>query len=114
MALIPAKITDDGFIDPVEYHGSAHITALTGAEVLFLFLWELRGYKRTQYKHSDTSEKHMNMDLPEKFKVLIVTLSDRASRGEYRDLSGPEIMDQLARFFKSLNWSYNIGNEDNT
>ncbi len=50
----------------------------------------------------------MNMDLPEKFKVLIVTLSDRASRGEYRDLSGPEIMDQLARFFKSLNWSYNI------
>lgn len=32
MALIPAKITDDGCIDPVEYHGSAHITALNGAD----------------------------------------------------------------------------------
>lgn len=29
------------------------------------------------------------MNLPERFKVLIITLSDRAYRGEYEDLSGP-------------------------
>lgn len=48
------------------------------------------------------------MDLPEKFDVMIVTLSDRASRGEYKDLSGPEIREQLSRFFESVNWSFNI------
>lgn len=48
------------------------------------------------------------MHLPEKFEVLIVTLSDRASRGEYEDLSGPEIREKLSQFFKSLNWSFNI------
>ena len=31
------------------------------------------------------------MNLPEKFEVLIITLSDRAYRGEYEDLSGPRI-----------------------
>jgi molybdopterin molybdotransferase len=32
MALIPVVITDDGYVVPVEYHGSAHITALPGAD----------------------------------------------------------------------------------
>jgi len=32
MALIPVRITEDGFVQTVEYHGSAHITALTGAD----------------------------------------------------------------------------------
>jgi len=32
MALIPVRITEDGFVQPVEYHGSAHITALSGAD----------------------------------------------------------------------------------
>ncbi|MFZ0282084.1 MAG: molybdopterin-binding protein, partial [Bacteroidales bacterium] len=31
MALIPAIITEDGFVSPVEYHGSAHISALSDA-----------------------------------------------------------------------------------
>ncbi len=32
MALIPVIITDDGFVSPVEYHGSAHISALSDAD----------------------------------------------------------------------------------
>ena len=31
MALIPVKITDEGFVSPVEFHGSAHISALCDA-----------------------------------------------------------------------------------
>lgn len=44
------------------------------------------------------------MNLPEKFKVLIITLSDRAFRGDYEDLSGPAIRDRLSLFFDSLGW----------
>ncbi len=44
------------------------------------------------------------MNLPERFKVLIITLSDRAYRGEYQDLSGPLIRDRLASFFGSSGW----------
>lgn len=32
MALIPVRLTEDGFVQPVEYHGSAHITALSVAD----------------------------------------------------------------------------------
>jgi len=32
MAFIPVKITADGFVSPVEYHGSAHISALPDAD----------------------------------------------------------------------------------
>lgn len=31
MAFIPVTITDDGFVSPVEYHGSAHISAIPEA-----------------------------------------------------------------------------------
>jgi len=31
MALLPVMITDDGFVKPVEYHGSAHISSLSEA-----------------------------------------------------------------------------------
>ena len=44
------------------------------------------------------------MNLPERFEVLIITLSDRACRGEYRDLSGPRIKEVLESFFTSQNW----------
>ncbi len=30
-----------------------------------------------------------------KLKIQVITLSDRASRGEYEDLSGPEIVGQV-------------------
>jgi molybdenum cofactor synthesis domain-containing protein len=48
------------------------------------------------------------MNLPEKFEVLIITLSDRAYRGEYEDLSGPKIRENLTEFFSSAGWSFNI------
>ena len=32
MALVPVKMTDDGFVQTVDYHGSAHITALAEAD----------------------------------------------------------------------------------
>ncbi|MCD6331871.1 MAG: MogA/MoaB family molybdenum cofactor biosynthesis protein [Bacteroidales bacterium] len=38
--------------------------------------------------------------LPDPFHIIIITLSDRASRGEYEDLSGPEIIRRVEKFFK--------------
>ncbi len=48
------------------------------------------------------------MNLPEKFNVLVITLSDRAYRGEYQDLSGPLIKDRLTGFFESTGWLADI------
>jgi len=39
------------------------------------------------------------MNLPDRFGVEIITLSDRAYRGEYDDLSGPRIRERLGEFF---------------
>jgi molybdenum cofactor synthesis domain-containing protein len=48
------------------------------------------------------------MKLPDKFEILIITLSDRAYRGEYEDLSGPKIKEKTEEFFPSTGWLYNI------
>ena len=48
------------------------------------------------------------MNLPEKFEVLIITLSDRAHRGEYEDLSGPRIKEKISEYFSSVEWDFNI------
>ena len=48
------------------------------------------------------------MNLPEKFEIHIITLSDRAHSGEYEDLSGPKVRELIAEFFNSTGWSYNI------
>jgi molybdopterin adenylyltransferase len=48
------------------------------------------------------------MNLPEKFEILIITLSDRAHSGEYEDLSGPRIREKINEFFSSEDWSCNI------
>jgi len=48
------------------------------------------------------------MKLPEKLEILIVTLSDRAHRGDYKDLSGPKIREKLSEYFDSIKWRYNI------
>jgi molybdopterin adenylyltransferase len=48
------------------------------------------------------------MNFPEKFKILIITLSDRAYRGEYKDLSGPRIREIVSDFFSFTGWSYDI------
>jgi molybdenum cofactor synthesis domain-containing protein len=44
------------------------------------------------------------MNLPEQVEILIITLSDRAFRGEYEDLSGPVIRKLISDYFKSENW----------
>jgi molybdopterin adenylyltransferase len=36
--------------------------------------------------------------------IQIITLSDRASRGEYEDLSGPEIKKRIDAYFTTKNW----------
>jgi molybdopterin adenylyltransferase len=48
------------------------------------------------------------MNFPEKFDILIITLSDRAYKGEYEDLSGPRIMEILKQYFLTISWDYNI------
>ena len=48
--------------------------------------------------------------LPKIFKVVVLTLSDRASRGEYQDLSGPRAMEMVKEYFSQLKWQYDIQN----
>lgn len=48
------------------------------------------------------------MNIPEKIEVLVITLSDRAYRGEYDDLSGPLIREKLKEYFSSAGWEYSI------
>jgi molybdopterin adenylyltransferase len=48
------------------------------------------------------------MTLPQKFEVLVVTLSDRAYRGEYEDMSGPLVKKRVAEYFETTDWSFNI------
>jgi molybdenum cofactor synthesis domain-containing protein len=42
------------------------------------------------------------------FKIKIITLSDRASKGEYSDRSGPEIQMLLEAFLSQTHWTANI------
>jgi molybdenum cofactor synthesis domain-containing protein len=42
--------------------------------------------------------------IPKIFKARIITLSDRASSGEYEDKSGPRIDELLKEYFKEINW----------
>ena len=44
------------------------------------------------------------MKLPGIFKIMVITLSDRASAGEYEDLSGPQLMQRLETFFPENGW----------
>jgi molybdenum cofactor synthesis domain-containing protein len=48
------------------------------------------------------------MNLPDIFEVLIITLSDRANKGEYEDLSGPKIREKITEFFTTTSWSFNV------
>ena len=42
------------------------------------------------------------MNLPEKLEILVITLSDRAYRGEYEDLSGPRVSELVQEYFEPL------------
>ncbi len=48
--------------------------------------------------------------IPRIFKAKVITLSDRAYRGEYQDLSGPEITALLEKYFKEIGWRLKSGN----
>ena len=50
------------------------------------------------------------MSLPDKLKIGIITLSDRASKGEYEDLSGPEISRLCSEFFEEKQIDIEIRN----
>ncbi len=41
-------------------------------------------------------------------KIKVITLSDRASRGEYADLSGPEIVQSVEEYFREKKWSFSV------
>ncbi len=43
-----------------------------------------------------------------KLQIRIITLSDRASRGEYEDLSGAKIKEMLQAHFSANAWQYEI------
>ena len=44
------------------------------------------------------------MTLPGKFRALVITLSDRAYAGEYKDLSGPTVKEMLDNYFETIGW----------
>ncbi|MBI5209018.1 MAG: molybdenum cofactor synthesis protein [Elusimicrobia bacterium] len=46
---------------------------------------------------------------PRPLRIGIITLSDRASRGEYEDLSGPRVEELLAGFFAGKRWHPEFG-----
>lgn len=41
---------------------------------------------------------------PRELQIVIVTVSDRASRGEYEDLSGPAVLARLENLFEGKRW----------
>ncbi|HNY02218.1 MAG TPA: molybdopterin-binding protein [Bacteroidales bacterium] len=45
---------------------------------------------------------------PKTYRVIIITLSDRASAGEYEDLSGPRIEEIMSTFFESTKLRHHI------
>lgn len=44
------------------------------------------------------------MTFPERFRVLVITLSDRAYRGEYEDLSGPAVVSHVREMMEKAGW----------
>ncbi len=45
---------------------------------------------------------------PKIFNTLIITLSDRASKGEYEDLSGPKVKEAIETFFTMNNFKSSV------
>jgi molybdopterin adenylyltransferase len=48
------------------------------------------------------------MNLPQKFEILVITLSDRAYKGDYEDLSGPKVGEMISDFFMVSGLQYNL------
>ncbi len=50
------------------------------------------------------------MTFPDPVRFVVITLSDRASRGEYEDLSGPAISNHIREFFVGTSHSIEVEN----
>lgn len=48
--------------------------------------------------------------VPKIFKIRIITLSDRASSGEYEDRSGPRVSELVTEYFEKIKWKFEIEN----
>lgn len=48
------------------------------------------------------------MKLPSSFRVLVITLSDRAYRGDYEDISGSRIKEMISGFMANEKWNSEI------
>jgi len=46
--------------------------------------------------------------IPRTYKLMVITLSDRASRGIYEDKSGPRVITLMEEFFNNLHWKFEI------
>ena len=46
--------------------------------------------------------------VPRIYKLMVITLSDRASQGIYKDKSGPRVITLIEDFFSKLNWQSQI------
>ncbi|MFO8129987.1 MAG: molybdopterin-binding protein [Bacteroidales bacterium] len=46
--------------------------------------------------------------IPRTFHNTVVTLSDRASKGEYEDRSGPGVVEHLEQYYHTLGWKHEI------
>jgi molybdenum cofactor synthesis domain-containing protein len=46
--------------------------------------------------------------IPRIYRLMVITLSDRASQGIYEDKSGPRVIALMEDFFKTLNWQSQI------
>lgn len=46
--------------------------------------------------------------IPKVFQAKVITLSDRASKGIYEDISGKLIVDTLTKFFEKIGWDLSI------
>ncbi len=67
-----------------------------------IFVRVIRGGK---VRNGDLLEYH-----PKVFKTLIITLSDRASKGEYEDRSGPKVKEAMETFSAMNRWRNTISN----
>lgn len=45
---------------------------------------------------------------PRVFRLMVITMSDRASKGIYEDKSGPRVIALMEEFFSKFNWKYEI------
>jgi molybdenum cofactor synthesis domain-containing protein len=46
--------------------------------------------------------------IPKIYKVLVITLSDRAYKGAYDDRSGPAVVGRVDDFFQSIKWQHSV------